>query len=89
MKPPPRVSEEEEPLGVSEEEESPGVEEEEQCGGPPTSPLSCPMKSPPGAREEERCGGGWSFPPRGVREKEWCSLREKQISHSGLGPASS
>jgi hypothetical protein len=48
MKPPPRVSgEEEEPAGVP--EESPSVEEEERCGGPPTSQLSHPIKPPPGA----------------------------------------
>jgi hypothetical protein len=57
MKPPPRVSEEEEPLGVLEEEESRGIDEEERCNRPPTSPPSHPMKPPPGAREE-RCSGG-------------------------------
>jgi hypothetical protein len=57
MKPPPRVSEEEEPPGMPEEEESPSVEEEERYGRPPTSPSSHPMKPPPGARKE-RCSGG-------------------------------
>jgi hypothetical protein len=80
------VSEEEEPPGLSEEEEEPpaGVEEEPS----PTSPPSHPMKPLPSAREEERCGGGWSFIPHGVREEEWCGSREKQTTHSGLGPAS-
>jgi hypothetical protein len=89
MKPPPCVSEEEEPPGVPEEEESPGVKEWERCGGPSTSPSSRLMKPPPGVREEEWCNDGWSFPPRGARDKEWCGSREKQTSHSGLGPASS
>jgi hypothetical protein len=57
MKPPPRMSKEEEPLGVPEEEESPGVEVEERSGRAPTSPPSHSIKPPPGAREE-RCGGG-------------------------------
>jgi hypothetical protein len=82
------LDEEEEPPGVPEEEESPGIEEEERCGGPPTSPLSHPMKPPPSVKEEQ-CGGGWSFPPCGMREKEQCGSREKQISRSDLGPASS
>jgi hypothetical protein len=51
MKPPPRVSEEEEPPGVPEEDEFPGVEEEERCGRPSTSPPSRSMKPPLGARE--------------------------------------
>jgi hypothetical protein len=60
MKPPPRVSEDEdeEPPGVPEEVESPGVEEEERCGRTPTSPPSRPMKPPPDVREEERCDSG-------------------------------
>jgi hypothetical protein len=62
---------------VPEEEKSPGVEEEERCGRPPTSPPSHPTKPPPEAREDERCGDGWSFPPRGMREKERCGSREK------------
>jgi hypothetical protein len=87
---PPGMLEEEEPPGVPEEDESPDVEEEKRCGGSPTSPSSHPMKPPPGAREEEWCGDdGWSFPPRGMREKERCGSREKQTSHSGLGPTSS
>jgi hypothetical protein len=60
MKPPPRVSEEEEerPDVSEKEEELPGVEEEERCGGPPTSPSSH-LKNPPlCVREEERCDGG-------------------------------
>jgi hypothetical protein len=57
MKPPPHVSEEEEPSDVpKEEEESPGIEEKERCDGPLTSPLSRPMKPPPDARKEEQCG---------------------------------
>jgi hypothetical protein len=52
MKPPPRMSEEEEPPGVP-EEESPSVEEEEWYDRPPTSPLSRPMKPPPSTRGEE------------------------------------
>jgi hypothetical protein len=42
-----------------------------------------------GVREEWCGGGGASFPPRGAREEERCSSREKQISRSGLGSASS
>jgi hypothetical protein len=93
------VSGEEEVPGVSEEEEEPpvGVDEEEP---PSTSPPShsreeelcsgCWSIPPPAyAREEERCNSGWSFPPRGVREEELSHSREKQISRSGLGPASS
>jgi hypothetical protein len=86
MKPLPSVlEEEEESPGVLEEEESPGVEEQERCSGPPTSPLSRPMKPPHGVREEERCGSGWSFPPHGTREKKRCGSRKKQTSRSDLG----
>jgi hypothetical protein len=67
---------------------------------PHTSPLSHPSRRreeercgdgwsfpPPAyARAEERYGSGWSFPSRGVREEEWCGLREKQTSRSSLGP---
>jgi hypothetical protein len=76
------VSGEEEVPGVSEEEEEPpvGVDEEEP---PPTSP-------PSHSREEELCSGCWSVPPPAyVREEELSHSREKQISRSGLGPASS
>jgi hypothetical protein len=59
-----------------EEEESLGIKEE-WCGRPPTSLSSRPMKPPHDAREEEQCESGWSFPPPGVREKEWCGSREK------------
>jgi hypothetical protein len=58
MKPPPHMSEEEEPTDVLEEEEDPpSVEKEEQCDIPSTSLPSHPMKPHPSAREEERCGG--------------------------------
>jgi hypothetical protein len=74
MKPPPRVSKEEEAPGVPEEEEPLGIEKEEQCSGPPTSPPSRPMKQLPGMGEEERCIRSYSFPPPAyAREEERCN----------------
>jgi hypothetical protein len=70
---------------MSEEEEESPVDVEEEEEPPPTSPPGRLSQR----REEERCDDGWSFPPRGTREEEWCGSRERQISCSGLGLASS
>jgi hypothetical protein len=82
---PKRVLEEEEeaPTSTSPPNHPSQRREEERRGGDWSFPP------PAYAREAERCGGGWSFPPHSTREEEQFRSREKQPSHSSLGPTSS